>query len=138
MLGLTRKLVAPAVVLATVATFASSASAVPLANALVLKNAVPNQVESVQWRRRGWGWGGAGFVAGAIIGSALASPYYYGNGYRYGYNGYNPTYYSYAAPTYYAAPAYAPAYYGGYGGGGYYDGGGYYGGWGYRRGYGRW
>ena len=27
----------------------------------------------------GWGWGaGAGFAAGALIGSTLASPYYYG------------------------------------------------------------
>jgi hypothetical protein len=43
----------------------------------------PPGVETVQWRRGwgyrgGWGWGdvGAGFVAGAVIGGALASPYY--------------------------------------------------------------
>lgn len=54
--------------------------------------------------RRGW-WGPAiagGFVAGAIIGSQLARPYYPG-----------PVYYEYAQPgpvyyDYYAAP---PAYY---------------------------
>jgi hypothetical protein len=39
------------------------------------------------WHRGGWGWGGAaaGFAAGALIGSAVATaPYYYG-GYGYGY-----------------------------------------------------
>jgi len=32
------------------------------------------------WHHHGWGWGGpaAGFAAGAVIGSALAAPYYYG------------------------------------------------------------
>jgi len=62
----------------------------------------PASVEIVQWRRgwggggwgyrRGWGWGGvgAGLVAGAVIGSALASPYY----------GYDPYYY----PGPYVAP----------------------------------
>jgi hypothetical protein len=34
----------------------------------------------------GWGWGLGGFAAGAIVGSALAAPYYYG-GYPYGYYG---------------------------------------------------
>ena len=30
----------------------------------------------------GWGWGaGAGFAAGALVGGALAAPYYYGPGY---------------------------------------------------------
>jgi hypothetical protein len=44
------------------------------------------------WRgggwRGGWGWGPGPFVAGALIGGALAAPYYYG-GYGYGY-GYGP------------------------------------------------
>lgn len=55
---------------------------------------------SARWRRGGWGWGAgaAGFAAGAIIGGALASPYYYGGG-PYGY--YGPGY----APGY----AYPPA-----------------------------
>ena len=55
--------------------------------------------------RGGWGWGGvgAGFVAGALIGGALASPYY----------GYDPYYYPgpYAVPPgpgVYGAPG--PAY----------------------------
>ena len=67
-------------------------------------------METVQWRRGwgyrgGWGWGGvgAGFVAGAVIGGALASPYY----------GYDPYYYPgpYAVPPgpgVYGAPG--PAY----------------------------
>lgn len=56
---------------------------------------------------RGWGWGGAGFIAGAMVGAQLASPYrYYGYGYPY-----------YAAPVVYNAapvvvqapqPAYVP------------------------------
>ena len=45
---------------------------------------------------RGWGWGGvgAGLAAGAIIGGALAAPYYYGGGY-------------YGGGPYYANPYYA-------------------------------
>jgi len=42
----------------------------------------------------GWGWGAGGFVAGALVGSALAAPYYY----PYGYYGY------YGAYPYYGAP----------------------------------
>ena len=55
---------------------------------------------SARWRR-GWGWGGigAGIAAGAIIGGALASPYYYGGG-PYGYYGPGPYY----APGPYAYP----------------------------------
>jgi hypothetical protein len=54
------------------------------------------------WHGGGWGggwrggyWGpGAGFVAGALIGGALAAPYYYGGygGYPYGYG------YGYGSP----------------------------------------
>jgi hypothetical protein len=49
----------------------------------------------------GWGWGGAaaGFAAGAIVGTALAAPYYgsYGGYYPYGgYGGYAP--YPYYGP----------------------------------------
>lgn len=39
----------------------------------------------------GWGWGLGGFAAGALVGSALAAPYYYPYGY-YGYYGYGPYY----------------------------------------------
>jgi hypothetical protein len=52
-------------------------------------------------RWRGWGWGAAlgGFALGAVVGSAVARPYYaYPS---YGYYGY-PTYYSYGYPAYYS------------------------------------
>jgi hypothetical protein len=61
---------------------------------------------NAQWRG-GWGWGGfgVGLAAGAIIGGALAAPYYsygYAPGYSYGYApGYS---YGYARGIY----AYAP------------------------------
>ena len=62
--------------------------------------------------RRGW-WGPAlgGFAVGAVVGSAVARPYY-------GYGGYYPygAYYA-PAPVYYSY--YAPAYYGYYGYPGY-------------------
>lgn len=49
----------------------------------------------------GWGWGvGAGFLAGALIGGALARPYYYSPG---------PHYYYDPGPYYYAP---GPYYYG--------------------------
>ena len=57
-----------------------------------------------------WGWWGpalGAFAVGAIVGGALARPYYYG-GY---YGGYYPSYSYY--PTY-GYSSYAPAYYGGY------------------------
>jgi hypothetical protein len=60
-----------------------------------------------------WGWWGpafGGFAAGAIIGSALARPYYAYPYYGYGY-GYGP-YYGYGYPAYYYAPR---PYYGYYG-----------------------
>jgi BA14K-like protein len=88
----------------------SGASAAPVSDALAIKNAVPAQVETVQWR---W-WGpGLGFFAGAAVGTALAAPYYNGYGPYYGYGyGYGPRPY-YAAPyypaPYYAAPGYPAA-----------------------------
>jgi hypothetical protein len=75
----------------TVASFANVASATPIADALAIKNAAPTVVETMQWRGRGGGWGrrgggwggggfgwgiGAGLLGGAIIGGALAAPYY--------------------------------------------------------------
>jgi hypothetical protein len=104
-----KALAATAAVVVCIASF--GASAAPVAGALALKNAAPGNVETVRWgggwrgggwRGRGWGWGvGAGFATGAIIGGALAAPYYYGYPYPY-YGGY------YQAPAYYGPPVYAP------------------------------
>jgi hypothetical protein len=75
--------------------------------------------------RRGW-WGPAiigGIAAGAIVGSALASPYgYYGGHYAPA-----PVYYDYYTP--------APAYYSYYGAPGYYGPRPYHGCWRWRYGY---
>jgi hypothetical protein len=96
------KTVGAIVFAAGLSSFASVAQAAPVSGAFAIKNAVPATIETVQWRRRGIGWGGvgAGFVAGAIIGGALASPYY----------GYGPYYYP--APYPYYAPPPGPVYYG--------------------------
>jgi hypothetical protein len=95
------------------ASFAVSnvASAAPVIDALAIKNAAQSDVQTVRWGR-GVGWGiGAGLLGGAIIGGALAAPYY-GGGY-----GYYPPAYGYGyGPGYYPAPAYgypAPGYGGG-------------------------
>jgi BA14K-like protein len=81
------------------------AGAMPVANALAIKNAAPAATETVQWRR-GFGWGlGAGLVTGAIVGGALASPYY---GPYYG-----APVYAAPPPVYYGPPAYGPPVYGG-------------------------
>jgi hypothetical protein len=75
---------------------ATPAGALPLGASLQLRDASTPAVQTIQWRH-GWGGVGLGFAAGALIGSALAAPYY-------------P--YGYYAPGYYAfAPAYAPPYY---------------------------
>ena len=82
-----RVLMAAAVLATSMLPFSGSVSAMPLAGGFALKNAAPSAVESVQFRRRGWGWGGvgAGFVAGALLGGALVGPRYYGPGpYYYG------------------------------------------------------
>lgn len=42
---------------------------------------------------RGWGWGGMGFLTGAMVGAQLANPYRY-----YGYPYYYPAPITYAAP----------------------------------------
>jgi hypothetical protein len=52
----------------------------------------------------GWGWGLGALAAGALVGAAIATPYYYGGYYPYA--GYDYPYYGYAA-----YPAYG---YGGY------------------------
>lgn len=82
----------------SLALLANVASAMPVGDALAIKNAVPTNIETVQWRGRayrgrayrGGGWGpgfGAGLLGGAIIGGILAAPYYYGPYYGPGYGG---------------------------------------------------
>jgi hypothetical protein len=65
----------------------------------------------------GWGWGAGAVAAGALIGSAIAAPYYYG-GYD-PYYGYAGPYAAYAAPYpaygYYSYPGYYRGYYRPYG-----------------------
>jgi hypothetical protein len=107
MLNPLRKLVLAASLGAGIASFASVASALPVLDALAIKNAAPpTLVEEVQWRGRwGWGWGApvaAGVVAGALVGGALAAPYY---GYRPYYPG---PYYPGPAPAYYGYPPPVP------------------------------
>jgi hypothetical protein len=79
------------------------ASAMPFADALAIRNATGTDVEKVWGRGFGWGFG-AGFLGGAIVGGALAAPYYYGGPYYY----YGAPYYPPAAygPGYYPAPGY--------------------------------
>ena len=104
MLNPLRKLVFAASLGAGIASFVSVASALPVLDALAIKNAAPPTLEEVQWRGRwgwGWGWGApvaAGVVAGALVGGALAAPYY-------GYGPYYPgPYYPGPAPAYYGYP----------------------------------
>jgi len=79
-------------------------AAAPFADALAITKATGTNVETVRWGR-GFGWGlGAGLLGGAIVGGALAAPYYYGGPYSY----------SYGEP-YYPPAAYGPGYYPGSG-----------------------
>ena len=73
------------------------ASATPVADALAIRKAIETDVVEVWGRGFGWGFG-AGFLGGAIVGGALAAPYYYGP-YPYYYGAPYP-------PAYYPAPAY--------------------------------
>lgn len=84
-----------------------SAAAKPLERASRMRS----DVTEVRWRG---GWGiGAGLLAGALIGSAFAAPYYYEP-----YPAYDGYVYSYGpAAYYYPGYAYRP-YWGGYGWGG--------------------
>jgi BA14K-like protein len=101
-----KSLAVSTMLVANLTGYAGTASALPALDRLAIKNASPSMIESVQW----WGWGWAvpavvgGVLAGALVGSALARPYYYGPG---------PYYYPYY-PYYAPAPAgyYAPGYYG--------------------------
>ena len=73
-----------------------------------LTSAGQNNVTQVRWRG---GWGiGAGLLAGALIGSAIAGPYYYERPY----DGYGYAYRPYGYGGYYPAYTYTP-YWGAYG-----------------------
>ena len=61
--------------------------------------------------RGGWGGWGWGLGAGALVGAAIAAPYYYG--------GYAPYYYGSPYPYYYGYPGYYAGYYQPYGYGPY-------------------
>jgi hypothetical protein len=76
MLSSVRKNTAIVFFAASVASAAGTASAAPVADGVAIRNAVPATTETVWWG--GWGWWApaAGFAAGAIIGGALAAPYY--------------------------------------------------------------
>ncbi len=84
---------------AAIAIFSNFASAMPVADPLAIRNAAGTDIEMVWGRGFGWGFG-AGFLGGAIVGGALAAPYYYGGPYYYYYG--TPYY----GPGYYPAPAY--------------------------------
>lgn len=93
------RVVAAAAVVAGAVGSAVPVTAAPLGQSLAAVRPAAGATEQVYWRGRGWGWGGGAFVgglaAGAIIGGAIAAPYYYG------YPGYYP-------PGYYGQPAYGP------------------------------
>jgi BA14K-like protein len=84
------RFIAGAVLLASVsAAMLTEASAAPIGKPLAMARSASSPIEQVRWyRRRGWGWGGGAFVgglaAGALIGGAVAAPYYYGSPYYYG------------------------------------------------------
>ena len=111
----------------TIGTVAGASAAPVTAGAAGLKAVATTPVENVQYRR---GFGPGPFVAGAILGGAVAGiatggfGYGYGPGYYPVYGGYYP---AYAYPRAYYRPYYRPYAYYGYGPGfwgGYSYGGG--------------
>src|SRR5215467_5328939 len=96
-----QKLSATFLIATSLASVSSLAMAAPVTNGSAIRNATPSTVETVRW---GWGAPAAAFVAGGLIGGALAAPYYYGYG---GYGPYYPgPYYQgvYSPGPYYPAP----------------------------------
>jgi BA14K-like protein len=106
-----QKLTVTFVTATSLASVSSLAMAAPVTNASAIRNAMPSAVETVRW----WGWGApaAAFVAGGLIGGALAAPHYYGYGPYYPGPYYSGAYYPapyYPGPgPYAAAPAYSGA-----------------------------
>jgi|HubBroStandDraft_2_1064218.scaffolds.fasta_scaffold1600407_1 hypothetical protein len=98
-----------ALLVGSIASLSTVASATPIADALAIKKAAPTNVETVQW-----GWGvGPGLVGGVIIGGVLAAPHYgYGAYYPYPYYA-PPAAYVVVPPAvyYHPRPYYAPGYY---------------------------
>jgi hypothetical protein len=90
-----------AVLAAGIAVVSNAASAVPYVDALAIKNAAGTNIEMVWGRGFVWGFG-PGVLGGAIVGGALAAPYYrYGYGYPYGGYSYYGPYNRYATPYFY-------------------------------------
>lgn len=98
MLNSTRVLAA-IILAASVSTVAvAPAVAAPVGQPGLIAKPDAGLTEQVYWRGRRWGGGGAfvgGLAAGALLGGAIAAPYYYGYPYYYG-------------PAYVPGPAYAP------------------------------
>jgi hypothetical protein len=133
-MNLHRNVLATLLVAASFASVGGGSYAGPLSASISLRDAIPQTVETVQWRGGGWrggwgggwrggwsggwrgGWGGVGLgvAAGAIIGGGLAAPYYGGYGY-YSSPYYGDGYDDYYAPTYYGyGGGYGRSIYGGY------------------------
>ncbi|MBR0837612.1 BA14K family protein [Bradyrhizobium manausense] len=78
----------------------TAVSAAPVGQPLAMTQTAPGEIEQVRWYgHRGWGGGAfvGGLAAGAIIGGAVAAPYYYGSPYYYG-PGYPPPPAAYGPP----------------------------------------
>lgn len=87
--------------------FAKGVVALALAGALTASAASTASARS--WKP--WAAAGAGFAAGAIVGSALTAPRYgYAYGPAYSSYAYSPAYSSYAYSPAYSSYAYAPGY----------------------------
>ena len=121
MLNSIQKFAATFAIATSLASVSSLAMAAPVTNGSAIRSARPSTVETVRW----WWWGApaAAFVAGGLVGGALAAPYYgYGPYYPGPYypGAYYPGPYYPGPGPYAAAPAAAPAYAGaGEGGGSY-------------------
>jgi hypothetical protein len=132
-MNLHRNALATLLVAASLSSVGGGTFAGPLSASSSLRDAMPQTVETVQWRGGGWrggwgggwrggwgggwrgGWGGVGLglAAGAIIGGGLAAPYYGGYGFSSPY--YGDGYDDYYAPTYYGyGGGYGRSIHGGY------------------------